>query len=103
MNLSVYEEHFSILEGERNFQLNRYHLIRADHPSNTKQGGLCIYHKESLYVLLMKLSNLSQCIVCEVFLQDCKGYIGIVYRSPRQDNFETENFLSNFDELLMGL
>ena len=44
----------SILEGDRNFQLNGYHLIRADHPSNTKRGGVCIYHKESLGVRLVK-------------------------------------------------
>ena len=90
----------SILEGDRNFQLNGCHLIRADHPSNTKRGGVCIYHKESLGVRLVKFSNLSQCIICEVFLQNCKGYIGVVYRSPSQDNVEFENFLSNFDELL---
>ena len=69
-------------------------------PSNTKRGGVCIYHKESLGVRLVKFLNLSQCIICEVFLQNCKGYIGVVYSSPRQDNVEFENFLSNFDELL---
>ena len=37
----------SILEGDWNFQLNGYQLIKADHPSNTKIGGVCIYHKES--------------------------------------------------------
>ena len=58
----------SILEGDRNFQLNAYHLIRADHPSNTKRGGVCIYHKESLGVCLVKLSNLSQCIILQSFL-----------------------------------
>ena len=30
----------------------------------------------------------------------CKGYIGVVYRSPSQDSTEFENFLSDFDELL---
>ena len=90
----------SILEEDQNFQLNGYQLIRADHPSNTKRGGVCIYHKESLVVRLVKLSSLSQRIVCEVFLQNCKGYIGIVYKSPSQDNIEFESFLSEFDELL---
>ena len=90
----------SILEGNRNFQLNGYHLIRADHPSNTKRRGVCIYHRKSLGVGLLKVSNLSQCIVCEVFLHNCKGYIGVVYRSPSQDNIELESFLSEFDELL---
>ena len=90
----------SILEGDRNFQLNGYHLIRPDHPSHTKRGGVSIYYKEYLDVRLVKLSNLSQCIVCEVFLQNCKGYIGVVYRSPSQDNIEFKNFLSDFDEFL---
>ena len=44
----------------------------------------------------MKSSNLSQCIISEVFLQNCKGYIGIVSKSPSQDNVEFENFLSEF-------
>ena len=33
-------------------------------------------------------------------MQNCKGYIGVVYRSPSQDNIEFESFLSDFDELL---
>ena len=90
----------STLKGDRIFQLNGYQLMWADYPSNRKRGAVCIYHKESLGVHLVKLSNLSQCIVCEVFLQNCKGYIGVVYRSPSQNNIEFESFLSDFDELL---
>ena len=90
---------YSVLQGHINSQLNGYQRIRADHPSNTKRGGVCIYHKKSLGVHLVKLSNLSQCIVCEVFLQNCGGYIGIVCRSPNQDNIKFESFLSDFDEL----
>ena len=37
---------------------------------------------------------------CEVFLQNCKGYIGIIYRPRSLDNSEFEHFLSDFDELL---
>ena len=35
----------------------------------------------------------SHCIICEVSLRNCKGYIGVVYRSPSQDNVKFENFL----------
>ena len=45
----------SILQGDINFQLNGYHLIRGDHPSFTKRGGVCIYNKESVGVDLVKL------------------------------------------------
>ena len=37
----------TILWGDRGFQLNRYNLIKADHPSNTKQRGVCIYYRVS--------------------------------------------------------
>ena len=30
------------LEAERNFPIPGYNLIQADHPSNTKRGGVCI-------------------------------------------------------------
>ena len=30
----------SITEGDKNTQLNYYNLIRGDHPSNTKWGGV---------------------------------------------------------------
>ena len=61
----------------------------------------CLYLLERVScVCEVKLSNLSQCIICEVSLRNCKGYIGVVYRSPSQDNAEFENFLSDFDELL---
>ena len=35
------------LDGERLY-IKRYSMIRADHPSNTKKWGVCIYYKESL-------------------------------------------------------
>ena len=38
-------------------------------------------------------------IICEVSLQNSKGYTRVVYTSPRQDVFEFENFLSDFEEI----
>ena len=58
----------SVLEGERNLQLIGYNMIRADHPSNSKQGGICIFFKEKLAVRVVNLSNLSECIIYEVLL-----------------------------------
>ena len=46
------------------------------------KAGVSIYHKESLGVSLIKLWSVSQVIVCEFFLQNGKGYIGVVYRFP---------------------
>ena len=32
---------------DENLEIVGYTLIRADHPSNTKRGGACIYYKHS--------------------------------------------------------
>ena len=75
-------------------------MIRADHPGNAKRGGVCIFYKETLVVGVANLSNLRECIICEVSIQNNKGYIGVVYRSPGQDGIEFQNFLSNSETIL---
>ena len=44
--------------------------------------------------------SFSECIFCEVSVQSCKGYAGVAYRSPGQDSFQFEQFLSNFEKVL---
>ena len=90
----------SILEGDSSFRLDGYKVIRADHPSNTKRSGVFVYYKESLSVRALNLTNFNECIICEVSVQNCKGYIGVIYRSPSQSTAEFEEFLSNFEDIL---
>ena len=52
------------------------------------------------YVCEVKLPKLSQRVIYEVFLRNYKGYNGIVSRSPREDNTEFKNFLTDFHEIL---
>ena len=52
--------------------LDGHNLIRSDHPSNTKRGGVCIYYKESLAVRLVDITPLHECLVCEVTIQKKK-------------------------------
>ena len=75
-------------------------MIRADHPSNKKRGGVCIFYKETLPARIVNSLIFNEWIVCEVSIQNRKGYIGVIYRSPRQNIIEFENFLSNFKKLL---
>ena len=44
---------------DNDLNLNSYILLRADHPSNAKRGGVCIYYKETLALLANILMNLS--------------------------------------------
>ena len=45
-------------------------------------------------------SFIAQCTVCEITLQNQKGYVVVTYRSPSQSSTEFDEFLSNFDKLL---
>ena len=42
----------SILVDDKRIELDRYNLIRANHPNNKKMGDTCIYYKESLGIIL---------------------------------------------------
>ena len=90
----------SVLEGDKNMQLIRYNMTKADHSSNANGGGAYIFYREILGVRIVNLSNLSKCIICEVSIQNNKGYVGVVYRSPGQDAMEFQNFLSYFETIL---
>ena len=59
MILAVYLKYFVTLqckmqEGNQNIQLAGYNLLRADYPSNSKRGGVYIFHEKTLGVCLVK-------------------------------------------------
>ena len=65
----------------KNIQPNSYNLIRADHLSNTKRGGVCIFYKEALAVRIVNSLKFNECIVYEVSNKIVKvilvSYIGL--------------------------
>ena len=40
---------------DANLEIVGYTLIRADHPSNTKRGGACLYYRNSLAFQLLNI------------------------------------------------
>ena len=88
---------------DKNLTLEGYNLIRSDHPSNTKRGGVCICYKESLAVRLVDITSLPECLVCELTIQNKKGYVAVMYRSPSQSSIEFESFLSGFEDMLSSV
>ena len=60
----------------------------------------CIFCKEILALCVVNSLNFNECDVCEVSIQNSKGYIGVIYRSPNQNIIEFENVLSDFEKLL---
>ena len=80
-----------------------YNLIRADHLSNTKRGGVCIYFKESLPLRLYNVSYLNECICFEIMISNKLCNFISPYRSPRQSSDEFENFVYNLHLTLGAL
>ena len=77
----------SIQEGDKNIQLDGYNLLRADHPSNSKRDSVCIFYKETLGVCIVKSLSFNECIICEVSIQNSKGYVGVVISVPKPKYF----------------
>ena len=51
-----------------------YNFLRADHPSNKKRGGICMYYK--VHFLIIKrddLCTLKECLVTETRVDE-KGF-----------------------------
>ena len=48
----------SITEDDESLQIRGYNLIRSDHPSNNKTGGIAIYYKHFLPLKLIDVKEL---------------------------------------------
>ena len=45
-----------------NLVISGYNLIRSDHPSNTKRGGVFLYYKSYLPLRVLNISYLKECL-----------------------------------------
>ena len=63
----------SIPNDENRINIAGYSLLRADHPSNTKKGGVCVYYKDFL-LLIRKydITDLKKCLVMEITVENEK-------------------------------
>ena len=94
----------SVPADDRDTLINGHKLIRADHPSNNKRGGMCIYYREYLAVQLVETNYLSECLLCEVVsINNKKGYVAVLYRSPIQNSLEFDNLILKFEMMLSDI
>ena len=92
------------LDGDKRLGLQGYDMIRSDHPSNTKRGGVCIYYKK--YLPLVKRDDifpLSECLVCEISMKKSKCFVTCVYHSPSQSLEEFNNFCIGFESICTNI
>ena len=86
-----------------NLEIPGYNLIGADHPSDNRRGGVCVYYKNTLPLKLVNINYLQECLNFEVKIVNKLCNFISLYRSPSQsqDNFETfiDNLELNIDEI----
>ena len=63
-----------------------------------KKGGICIYHKEHIPLILRDdINTLDNCLVTEIRSQNKKSFLTCIYRSPSRNQDELKNFCTDFD------
>ena len=50
----------SIPTSNDNLDIDGYNLVHSDHPSNTKDGGFCIYYRSYLPLRVININYLSE-------------------------------------------
>ena len=84
----------SILSDDNRIKIEWYNLIRSDHPIDSKKGGVCIYYKEHIPLILRDdINTLDNCLVTEIRSQNEKCFLTCIYRSPSQDQDEFKIFV----------
>ena len=93
----------STTSDDDNLAISGYNLIRSDHPSNNKRGGVCIYYKNFLPLRVLGIQYLQECINFELNIGGKICNFISLYRSPSQtqDEFEKiiDNLVSNLESL----
>ena len=81
----------------------KYDFICDTFITTLRGGGVCFYYKESLPVRLVDITFLPECLVYEIKIQNKKGYVAIMYRSPSQSSIGFESFLTGFEHMLSSV
>ena len=87
----------SISNYNYNLEIPGYDLSRADHPSNTKRGGFCVYYRNSLPLKILNIQYLHECINFEIRIGGKLCRFVSLYRSPSQSQDDFESFANSFE------
>ena len=90
---------------DNNLEISGYTLVRLNHPSNNKRGGVCIYYKSFLpSQSILNVQYLQGSVWFEIKIGNKTCNFLSLYRSPSQgqDDFETltENIKLNLENLV---
>ena len=91
----------SSIKNDHKLKIDGYNLIRSNHPSDSKKGGIVIYYKE--HIPLIKhddLYTLDNCLVTEIRSQREECFLTCANDWLSQSQKEFKIFCTNFDILL---
>ena len=80
-----------------NLAILEYNLMRSDHPSNNKHGGVCICYKNFLPLRVLSIEYLQECINFELNIVGKICNFISLNRSPSQSQDEYEKFIDNLE------
>lgn len=94
----------SLLDDDSRLGLDGYSLIRDDHPSDLKKGGVCIFYKNHLPLTrVSSITLLKECLVCELKVGTKKCFITVLYRTPSQSIEEFQEFKKNLEQTIINI
>ena len=80
---------------DESLAITGYNLRRADHASNSKRGGVCVYYKSSLALRLIDVHYLQECLIFEILIGGKSCNFISLYRSPSQSSDFFEELADN--------
>ena len=93
----------SVSSDDDNLFIKDYKLVRAGNSGNVKRGGVCVNFKESLPVSCLTNPYLKECIISDVSINNKRGYIVSMYRSPSQNFSDFNSFTTNLEKLVVNI
>ena len=94
----------SISNDDPRLSLEGYSLIGSDHPSDVKQGGVCIYYKDYLPLIAKPtMTQLNEYLVCELKINNKKCFISVLYRSPSQSIEKFDEFKNELEKTIVNI
>ena len=80
-----------------NLEIQGYELVRSDHPSQHKRGGVCIYFRNSLPLKILNIHYLQESISFELQVGSKIYNFFSLYQSPSQTSAGFPKFPYNFE------
>ena len=81
-----------------------YSMMRADHASSTKRGGVCLCSKDHLPIIRRDdISNLKECLVTEMIVKNERCLLAYLYRSPSRNREQFWSFCDSLDILMNNI